>query len=79
MLIEARRYGKPVYPFLWPTYHNSNKKLTGQLVPGDYWRMELELVHQYADGVVLWGGYKEKWDENAAWWRETQAWLATLH
>ena len=39
---EARRHadGKPVYVFLWPQYHESNKKLANTFLPGDYWRME---------------------------------------
>jgi hypothetical protein len=78
VLTEARRYGKPVYPFIWPQFHNSNEKLGGHPVPGDYWRMELEIVRQYADGVVIWGGDSTDWDENAAWWQQTKQFLATL-
>jgi hypothetical protein len=78
VLTEARRYGKPVYPFLCPQFHDSNKQLGGQYLPPDYWRMELEVVHRYADGVVLWGGYEKSWDENAAWWQTTRSFLATV-
>ncbi len=53
---EARRHadGKPVYVFLWPQYHESNKKLANTFLPGDYWRMELDTARKYADGVVIW-------------------------
>lgn len=78
VLTEAHRYGKPVYPFLWPQFHNSNEKLGGHPVPGDYWRMELETVRRYADGVILWGGDSTDWDENAEWWQQTKQFLATL-
>ena len=79
VLTEARRYGKPVYPFLWPRFHNSNEKLGLHPVPGDYWRMELETVRRYADGVVIWdGGSDVSWDENAEWWQQTKQFLATL-
>ena len=77
-LTEARRYHKPVYAFLWPEFHQSSEKQRGRLVPGDYWRMELDAVRRYADGVVLWGGDQRSWDENAAWWQETKAFLAAL-
>jgi hypothetical protein len=74
---EARRFrgGKPVYAFLWPQYHDSNKKLTGTYVAPEYWRMELETARKYADGTVIWGGYKETWDETAPWWLETKKFL----
>jgi hypothetical protein len=77
-LTEARRYGKPVYPFLMPIFHDSNEKLRDHTVPGDYWRMELETVRRYADGVVLYGGYQLPWDEKAEWWQQTKQFLATL-
>jgi hypothetical protein len=72
---EARRYagGKPVYVFLWPQYHESNKVLGNTFLPGSYWRMELETARQYADGVVIWCcSSRQKWDDNAPWWLETQ-------
>ena len=77
---EARRYGngKPVYVFLWPQFHNSNRTLGGRYLPGDYWRFELETAKQHADGIILWGGWDLKknrqaeWDENADWWKVTK-------
>jgi hypothetical protein len=77
VLTAARQYGKPVYPFLWPEYHDSTK-LAGQPLPRDYWRMQLELCRQYADGVVIWGGYRQRWDDKAPWWLETQEFLKTV-
>lgn len=76
-LSEARRYGKTVYAFLWPQYHNSNKTLGMQFVPGDVWREQLETCYEWADGVVIWAGgggpdgKMKAWDEDAPWWRET--------
>jgi hypothetical protein len=78
VLLAARRYGKPVYPFLWPEFHDTNVKLRGKPVPVEFWRMQLEFCRQYADGVVLWGGYQRRWDDTAPWWLETQRFLATL-
>lgn len=82
---EARRYGngKPVYVFLWPQYHESNRILGGHFLPEDYWLLELETAKQYADGIVIWGGWGSdnrpaKWDESAAWWGKTKEFMASL-
>ena len=82
---EARRYGngKPVYVFLWPQYHDSNRILGGHFLPEDYWLLELETAKQYADGIVIWGGWgadnrPAKWDENAVWWGKTKEFMASL-
>jgi hypothetical protein len=72
---EARQYGKPVIPFIWPQYHNSNRTLRGKLVDGGYWRTQLDLVHRHTDGVVIWGGWQAQWDEDAGWWQETKAFI----
>jgi hypothetical protein len=74
---EARRIapGKPVYLFLWPQY-DSNGAQGGDYLPDAYWQMELETAKQYADGVVIWGGWNQTWDSNASWWLETQQFIA---
>jgi hypothetical protein len=75
---EARRHagGKPVYVFLWPQYHVSNKKLANTFLPSDYWRMELETGRKYADGIVIWCcSNKQTWDDKAPWWLETRSFL----
>lgn len=75
---EARRLagGRPVYAFLWFTYHDSNPYLRGKAIPRKYWRLQLETLRRIADGVVIWGG--GTWDENAAWWMETRRFFAAL-
>jgi len=83
-LREARRLGrgKPVYCFLWMQYHESSD-FAHQLLKADYWRRELETCRQFADGVVIWGGFtlnggkfqQLPWDENAPWWRATLEFL----
>jgi hypothetical protein len=78
VLKEARRYAKPVYPFLWPRYHNSNEKLKNTMVAAEFWRHQLEVCRDYADGAVLWGGFSELWDEEAPWWLETQSFLSSI-
>ncbi len=78
VLEEARQYGKPVYPFLWPEFHDSNPKLKFQQIPREFWRRQLEVCRQYADGLVLWGGFNELWDEEAPWWLETKSFMSSL-
>jgi hypothetical protein len=78
---EARRLsrGKPVYIFLWPQYHPSNKNLANTFLPGDYWRLELETARKYADGVVIWCcSNSQTWDDKAPWWLETRDFLKEL-
>ncbi|QDU72719.1 hypothetical protein [Mucisphaera calidilacus] len=79
---EARKYGKPVYPFLWPQYHDSHKELKYHFIDGDFWRIQLETCLKHADGVVIWGGWTDpegnrlKWDPTIPWWRATLATMA---
>lgn len=81
---EARRYGKPVYAFLWPQYSEQNKELSQQYLPADYWRLQLETARKYADGIVIWGGWDAKlngpahWDDSAPWWQATREFMRTL-
>jgi len=77
---EARRIapGKPVYVFLWPQYDAGTGAGGGEYLPDAYWKMELETAKQYADGVVIWGGWTETWDDNASWWLETQQFMTEI-
>lgn len=82
MVCEARRIsGKPVYAFIWPEFHPSTVD-AGREVPGEYWRLQLQTLHDVADGVVIWGGYdiqrdrQRPWDDDSAWWRVTREELA---
>jgi hypothetical protein len=77
-LEAARRYHKPVYAFLWPEFHISNAFLRGTNIPAGFWRHELEFCKAHADGIVIWGGWQKRWNEQAAWWLETKAFLAGL-
>jgi hypothetical protein len=69
----ARRYGKPVYPFLWFDYHDSNLMLRGRELNRDAWKEELQFCRDHADGIVLWGGYQQPWDERALWWQTVRS------
>lgn len=70
-IAEAQRYGKPVIPFVMPTFHESGK-LGGQRIPGDYWRMQLELTLSNCGGVVIWDIPNKGWNEQEQWWKATQ-------
>jgi len=76
-IAEARRLapGKPIYAFIWPQFHDSNKLLGGTPIPAGYWALQLQTLAQVADGVVIWGGYQLPWDKTAGWWQATQAFL----
>jgi Hyaluronidase len=83
-LTEAKRIakGKPVYAFLWPQYHESNASLRLQPVEPDYWELQLNTVYQYADGLVIWGGWgdngAESWNEEAPWWQVTKRFMRQI-
>jgi hypothetical protein len=76
---EARQYGKPVYPFLWMEFHNSNRVLKDTLIPHEFWRRQLEVCREAADGLVIWGGWRRLWDEEAPWWLETKSFVESLN
>ena len=71
---EAKKYGKPVIPFIWPQYHGSNKLRKHKFIGYDYWRLQLETIYEHADGIVLWspaGELRSNWDDDAEWWKAT--------
>lgn len=59
IIAEARRLApmKPLYPFLWPRFHESVKRLARSVVPPIFWSSQLTLVRSLADGAVIWDGY----------------------
>jgi hypothetical protein len=67
-MAEARQYGRPIYPFLWPQYHRSVKP-----IDRDFWRLQLETVFKNADGMVIWTPARgsRRWNPEAPWWQET--------
>lgn len=75
---EARRLapGKPVIAFIWPQFHDaSSVQFRNQYVDRNFWRQQLETLYRVADGVVIWGGYKQQWDQSAPWWQETRSFM----
>lgn len=71
---ETRRLarGKPVYPFIWPHYHDSSK--VKGYVSKEYWALQLRTLETVADGVVIWAG-QEVWDPQAGWWQATREFI----
>lgn len=68
---EARRYGKPVYAFLW------DHGLLGKNValPIDVITAQLAFCADLLDGVVWWSPSGQATDLSAAWWPALQAYL----
>jgi uncharacterized protein len=72
VIAEAKKLGKPIYPFLWPQFHDTGTYHDFRYIPNFDWQEELRFVRYYADGVVIWGtgGYlHEDWNPNAPWWQ----------
>ena len=75
-IAEARRIApdKPVYPFVWPQFHEGGGVSGYPFLPKAYWRVVLETMRDHADGLVLWGGYdiarkrQLPFDASADWW-----------
>ncbi|HJT19699.1 MAG TPA: hypothetical protein VJ746_04470 [Nitrospira sp.] len=76
---EARRLGKgkPVFVFLWPQYHESNRQLGGRYISSEFWTLQLQTARELADGLIIWSG-REEWNEEAPWWEATKAFMRTL-
>ena len=78
-IAEAQRLsaGKPVYPIVWNQFHDSNVQLKGKYIPADFWKLQLETIREAgAQGIIVWGGWQETWDENAPWWVATHHFIA---
>lgn len=69
-LLECRRmldtYGRkdrPIFPYIWWRKHDDSAELDAWV-----WEGMLQSCQQYANGCVLWGGYRRVWDDRATWW-----------
>ena len=77
---ESRRIApdKPVLAFIWPVYHPSNKLRGGKPLQADFWRRQLEFLHEHADGIVIWTHSNTKKIDFAdipPWWEATVQFL----
>lgn len=74
---ECRRYdpNKPVYPFIWPLYHNAvfPSTLKYQYIPYESFLNQLKVIYKYADGVVIWQ------DNGSAIWSDAVPWIRALN
>lgn len=82
--VKSFKKNIPVYGFIWPQYHPSNKLVGNQFIDADTWRFQLETLYKYCDGIVIWGTpyyYQDKklvyvsWNEKDAWWKVTQQFI----
>lgn len=79
-IAEAKQYGKPVIPFIWPQIHNWNSDDGRKYMSASFWKTQLKTVHGLADGVVVWGSMTPKkgargwdsWKSGAPWWQATK-------
>jgi hypothetical protein len=74
---EARKYKKPVYVYLSPTYRG----LEGEFIEPEFWRQQLEFVRHFADGVVIFdkSGESPMTRHSRPWWRETVEFMESLY
>ncbi|MCW9014366.1 MAG: hypothetical protein OQL06_11330 [Gammaproteobacteria bacterium] len=77
-------YTGEIYVFLWPQYFDHSpapEHLQLKFIPADFWYHQLEFAQKHVNGVVIWGGWDfdkwkpMEWDNNAAWWIETKAFM----
>lgn len=86
---EAKRIanGKPVYAYLWPKYHNSNKSEGKKFIEGGFWKLQLETVYNSGvDGIIIWDSplvvnnpEDKVWDPDREWWKETVIFLKRIN
>lgn len=74
-IAEARKYGKPVYPYLSPTIEGAGESS----LPGEVWRTQLQTTQKLADGAVIWDGVNVSPATRGSteWWRETEVFLTS--
>ena len=67
----GKRYNKPVIPFYWHRWHNSNKKVGMQLIPWEEFKEHIiagisaGYQGKHVDGIVWWGSDKYFYNKNA--------------
>jgi parallel beta-helix repeat protein len=72
---QARQYGKPVYPFLWPQLNVwSDLNYSTSLPVNQYpfmdknrWQHELDFIHQRADAIAIWMPGGSTWVSTDEW------------
>ncbi|HEX2529693.1 MAG TPA: hypothetical protein VHL31_25820 [Geminicoccus sp.] len=80
-IAEARRYGKPVMPFIWPQIHNWNKEDGQKYMSASFWKTQLEVTFDLSDAVIIWGSMTtvkgsrgwDTWRSGMPWWEVTKS------
>lgn len=78
---KARSYQKPIVPFLWPRYHNSNEDLSLEPIEGNYWRLQLDTLKDNGiEDCVIWdeADYFHRTEDAELWTPQTPWIQATL-
>lgn len=77
---EAKKYGRPVIPYIWPRFHTSNKTLGNTPISGEFWGRQLgTLAEQKVDGIVFWDFAYDYSNKTKLYWNKPDWWTATLH
>lgn len=78
LMAQAQRIapGKPVYPYVWPQYHEGAAKAL-EYLPGEQMRFELDTARAAgAAGVVYWSSSRAVWGDRP-WLHVTEDFMAT--
>ena len=77
-IAEARKYNKPVIPFIWPQYHDTMLgPLATTYLPTKFWELQLNTIYPLSDSIAIWGSVKQGggwdvWDGSREWWSFTK-------
>jgi hypothetical protein len=77
-IAEARKYNKPVIPFIWPQYHDTMLgPLATTYLPTRFWELQFNSIYDLSDGIAIWGSVKagggwDAWDGSREWWSFTK-------
>jgi hypothetical protein len=66
LITEAKRYGKPVIPFILPKFHDASVG-GARFMDQEYWQLQLDTVREYADSAVIWMNHIDVWTESTPW------------
>lgn len=76
---KAREYNKPIYAFIWPQFHDSNKELGSKYIDKEFWENQLNTLKDI-EGIIIWGGwnpFNSKSERKLIWNEENEWWLIT--
>ena len=76
-IAEAQKYGKPVYPYLSPSY----RALSAEPLEYEFFRWQLEVIRPLVDGVVIYEPQIFTGDHHVRqeWWRALEDFAGTLN